>query len=129
MPPRTSTRPRSPPWGSRASPSSRPEQGGPRGLFPQIVPAAGTPARSGCKPRALSRGPPTGVDSRAAMRVGQQIGGRFPRAREVAAGGVGRIFQARDEHAGGMVALKVVSAPGGEAPERFVRDPTVLARL
>jgi serine/threonine protein kinase/tetratricopeptide (TPR) repeat protein len=63
------------------------------------------------------------------MWVGQEIGGRFVPEREVAAGGFGRIFQARDEHTGGKVALKVISAFGGHSVERFAREATVLARI
>ncbi|MDQ3299002.1 MAG: protein kinase, partial [Myxococcota bacterium] len=61
--------------------------------------------------------------------VGDVIDERFRVDREAAAGGMGRVFQAYDLHAGRAVALKVISGSSADSVERFERESVLLAEL
>ena len=63
------------------------------------------------------------------MRSGDLIAGRFEIDREVGAGGMGRVFRARDRHAGVDVAVKVVLDEEGEIDPRFAREAVMLAEI
>ena len=63
---------------------------------------------------------------------GQRLGERFEVEREVGRGGVGVVYRARDLETGKTVALKVVAAEAGMAPEeeeRLMREGRVLQEL
>jgi serine/threonine protein kinase len=57
------------------------------------------------------------------------IAGRFSVIAEVGAGGMGRVYKARDATTGGTVALKVLRDDAYIDPERFLREANVLAGL
>jgi len=61
------------------------------------------------------------------MRSGELVAGRFEIDREVAAGGMGRVFLAKDKLTGQDVAVKVVLHPDAEPDPRFLREAVVLA--
>lgn len=57
------------------------------------------------------------------------IDGRFRVEAQVAMGGMGRLYRARDELSGKLVALKVIASDDPGAEERFGREATILAKL
>ena len=63
------------------------------------------------------------------MRAGEIIANRFEIERLAGAGGMGEVYRARDQLDGSAVALKLLGAGGGKAPERFEREAKVLAEL
>jgi tetratricopeptide (TPR) repeat protein len=73
---------------------------------------------------------PPSADTRAGMRPGELVEGRFEIVRLAAAGGMGRVYQASDRLAGGAaVALKVLQGRGVHELMRFAREAQVLAGL
>jgi len=63
------------------------------------------------------------------MRAGGLIDQRFELEREVASGGMGKIWRARDRHTGRAVAIKLMTVADPAAGERFRREATLLADL
>lgn len=63
------------------------------------------------------------------MPAGDTIAGRFLIERAVAAGGMGRIYRARDLHGGELVAIKHLTRQSERALERFLQEATVLAEI
>ena len=63
------------------------------------------------------------------MQPGDIIEGRFEILREVAAGGMGRILQARDRQTGAVIALKLIVGDDAAFAERFIREAVVLADI
>ena len=64
------------------------------------------------------------------MLPGDVVNARFAVTEEVSAGGMGRIFRARDLVGGGDVALKIVHlAQSGDAAERFTREALLLGTI
>ena len=63
------------------------------------------------------------------MQSGDTIAERFELLRLSAAGGMGRVYQARDRVTGDRVALKVLYRAGIDEAERFAREAQVLATL
>ncbi len=64
------------------------------------------------------------------MRTGDLVAGRFLVEREAGVGGMGRVYQARDEGSGRAVALKVLHASGdASSHERFEREAQILSSL
>jgi serine/threonine protein kinase len=63
------------------------------------------------------------------MQRGDRVGGRFEIQGEVARGGMGTVFRARDAKLRRDVALKVVTAHGAEDAARFAREAAVLAQV
>jgi serine/threonine protein kinase/tetratricopeptide (TPR) repeat protein len=61
------------------------------------------------------------------VQPGQTIADRFLLLRKVSAGGMGEVYQARDEQSGAQVALKIQLAQASS--ERFVHECELLARL
>ncbi|MEO3754099.1 serine/threonine-protein kinase [Streptomyces sp. B6B3] len=65
----------------------------------------------------------------------QLLGGRYRLVRDVAKGGMGQVWEARDETLGRPVAVKVISllsgggSDGDEARARFLREARITARL
>ncbi|MCB9622407.1 MAG: protein kinase [Sandaracinus sp.] len=57
------------------------------------------------------------------------VDGRFRLEAEVAVGGMGRLWRARDEHTGKLVALKVIATEDPGADERFRREAQLLAKV
>jgi hypothetical protein len=70
------------------------------------------------------------VFSMPALVPGARIADRFVIASYAGAGGMGTVYRARDEHTGGMVALKLLQrGEGPEVAERFAREARVLSEL
>ncbi len=63
------------------------------------------------------------------VRTPAVVDQRFAIEREVAAGGMGTIFRARDGHTGRTVALKVMHPDDATAVERFRREAALLAEV
>src|SRR5215510_814353 len=63
-----------------------------------------------------------------AMELGDLLGGRFELEQQIATGGMGKVFRARDRVSGEAVAVKVMSE-GREHAARFVREVELLAEL
>ncbi len=61
--------------------------------------------------------PPSGGNSRADALTAELIDGRFRLERELGAGGMGRVFAARDERTGKRVALKELLLPGSDSEQ------------
>src|SRR5688572_6275446 len=57
------------------------------------------------------------------------VAGRFEIERLAASGGMGMVYRALDRHTGDVVALKLLSSPGGPFSERFAREAQLLAEL
>ncbi len=57
------------------------------------------------------------------------IAGRFEIERAVAAGGMGRIYRARDRQTGDVVALKYLTRDSENALDRFLQEAAVLAEI
>ena len=55
--------------------------------------------------------------------------GRYEIRRELATGGMGRIYEAWDTHNRRVVAVKVLLRSGPDAVRRFVREARITARL
>src|SRR5688572_24391787 len=63
------------------------------------------------------------------MHPGTVVASRFEIESLAAVGGMGKVYRARDRHTGGTVALKVLTMPGQEGTDRFVREADVLLQL
>jgi tetratricopeptide (TPR) repeat protein len=63
------------------------------------------------------------------MRPAELVADRFEIEREVASGGMGRVYLARDRLEGRAVAVKVVLDPQHDDLERFRREATLLADI
>ncbi|MBI2893225.1 MAG: protein kinase [Deltaproteobacteria bacterium] len=63
------------------------------------------------------------------MRLGDVVADRFEVEREAGAGGMGRVYRARDRLDGCTVALKLASGGDAARAERFAREASILARL
>ena len=63
------------------------------------------------------------------MREEVLVDGRFRLEAEVAVGGMGRLWRARDEHTQRLVALKVIATDEPGAEERFRREAQLLSKL
>ena len=64
------------------------------------------------------------------MRQGATVAGRFLIEREAGAGGMGRVFRARDDATGRTVALKVLRSTTAEGDrDRFEREAKILSAL
>src|SRR5215210_3364670 len=63
------------------------------------------------------------------MRSGDVIAGRFEIDRQVAAGGMGRVYRAHDKLVGNDVAIKVVLDEEQDPDPRFAREAVVLAEV
>jgi tetratricopeptide (TPR) repeat protein/predicted Ser/Thr protein kinase len=63
------------------------------------------------------------------MRAGTTVAGRFLIEREAGAGGMGRVYRARDAATGRTVALKVLIAEGTDERDRFEREARILSAL
>ncbi len=63
------------------------------------------------------------------MREGALVSGRFSLESEVGAGGGGRVFRARDQVDGAVVAVKCMSQLDARGLARFTREAVLLARL
>ncbi len=63
------------------------------------------------------------------MRRGDVVAGRYEIERLAGAGGMGRVYQARDRATGDDVALKLLPMPAASEAERFMREARVLEAL
>ena len=63
------------------------------------------------------------------MKPGDVLDGRFDLAERAGAGGMGEVFQARDQASGVAVAVKVLHREHAANAERFLRESKLLARL
>jgi serine/threonine protein kinase/tetratricopeptide (TPR) repeat protein len=63
------------------------------------------------------------------MRTGDVIAERFEIEREVATGGMGRIYRARDYQQGGYVAVKLLTQQGQRLRARLLREAAILAEI
>jgi eukaryotic-like serine/threonine-protein kinase len=63
------------------------------------------------------------------VQAGDTIAGRFVIERAVAAGGMGRIYRARDLQSGELVAIKHLTRHSERALDRFLQEATVLAQI
>ena len=63
------------------------------------------------------------------MDPGELIGDRFELEQQIAIGGMGRIFRARDRASGEAVAVKIISGARAALAERFERESALLAEL
>src|ERR1041384_7193501 len=63
------------------------------------------------------------------MELGELLGGRFELEQQLAAGGRGRVFRARDRVSGDAVAVKVMSEVRAQHIARFAREVELLAEL
>ncbi|ACY14484.1 serine/threonine-protein kinase PknK [Haliangium ochraceum] len=64
-----------------------------------------------------------------ATRSGQWLDKRFELERQVASGGMGRVFLARDHLTDQPVAVKLLARPDNRAAERFLYEAVVLAEI
>lgn len=67
--------------------------------------------------------------ARVDVEIGQRFGGRFVVLAEVARGGMGVVYRARDEREGDEAALKILGRASGSALARFDREAHVLAQI
>src|SRR5215813_1814907 len=63
------------------------------------------------------------------MIPGELLDDRFEIEQEIASGGMGTVFRARDPISGEMTAIKVISGGQSHLAERFAREVKVLAEL
>jgi serine/threonine protein kinase/tetratricopeptide (TPR) repeat protein len=63
------------------------------------------------------------------MRTGDVIAERFEIEREMATGGMGRIYRARDRQQGGYVAIKLLSQQSPRLRSRLLREAAILAEI
>jgi hypothetical protein len=63
------------------------------------------------------------------MKLGDVLGARFEIEQQIATGGMGEVFRARDRTSGEVVAVKVMSGGRGPHTTRFVREVELLAEL
>jgi serine/threonine protein kinase len=63
------------------------------------------------------------------MDIGELLGGRFEIEQQIAAGGMGKVFRARDRESGEQVAVKILASERGQRAARFGRESEVLAGL
>src|SRR5215813_14218566 len=63
------------------------------------------------------------------MIPGELLDDRFEIEQEIASGGMGTVFRARDPISGETVAIKVISDEQTHLAERFAREVKVLAEL
>src|ERR1700733_8677772 len=63
------------------------------------------------------------------MELGDLPGGRFELEQQIATGGMGKVFRARDRVSGGAVAVKVMSEGREHHTARFAREVELLAEL
>jgi tetratricopeptide (TPR) repeat protein len=63
------------------------------------------------------------------VKPGDVVAGRFEIAELAGAGGVGRVYRARDRASGGAVALKILAHDAERHRERFAREAQLLDRL
>jgi serine/threonine protein kinase/tetratricopeptide (TPR) repeat protein len=63
------------------------------------------------------------------MRTGDVIAERFEIEREVATGGMGRIYRARDRQQGGYVAIKLLTQQSPRLRARLLREAAILAEI
>ena len=63
------------------------------------------------------------------MELGVLLGGRFELEQQIAAGGMGKVFRARDRVSGEAVAVKVMSEGREHHTARFAREVELLAEL
>ncbi len=63
------------------------------------------------------------------MRAGDVVDGRFTLEREIASGGMGTVFRARDATTGEAVALKLLHDQGARDEGRFAREAIMLSEL
>ena len=63
------------------------------------------------------------------MELGDLLGGRFELEQQIATGGMGKVFRARDRVSGEAVAVKVMSEVREHHTARFAREVELLAEL
>ncbi|ACY15277.1 serine/threonine-protein kinase PknK [Haliangium ochraceum] len=63
------------------------------------------------------------------MQTGDVIAERFEVEREVATGGMGRIYRARDRQEGGLVAVKLLTQQSPRLRSRLLREAAILAEI
>src|SRR4051812_43935162 len=63
------------------------------------------------------------------MELGVVLGGRFELEQQIATGGMGKVFRARDQVSGEAVAVKVMSEVQEHHAARFAREVELLAEL
>ena len=63
------------------------------------------------------------------MRPDEVLADRFVIEREIAAGGMGRVYRALDRHTRARVAVKVILDPEHGELERFRREAAALAEI
>src|SRR3954468_6112522 len=63
------------------------------------------------------------------MELGVVLGGRFELEQQIATGGMGKVFRARDRVSGEAVAVKVMSEVQDHHTARFAREVELLAEL
>ncbi|WP_428261076.1 serine/threonine-protein kinase PknK [Haliangium sp.] len=63
------------------------------------------------------------------MRAGDVIAERFEIEREVASGGMGRIYRGRDRQQGTTVAIKLLSQPSPRLRSRLLKEAAILAEI
>ncbi len=77
--------------------------------------------------RGVAAAPP--VVPERTLAVGDLVANRFEIVACVGAGGMGRIYRARDQRTGSLVAIKVLLRVNDQAQRRFAREGRVLAEL
>ena len=63
------------------------------------------------------------------MELGELLGDRFEIEQQIATGGMGEVFRARDRASGEAVAVKVISDGRGHRTARFAREVELLSEL
>ncbi|HEX7836160.1 MAG TPA: protein kinase, partial [Kofleriaceae bacterium] len=63
------------------------------------------------------------------MKPGERLDERFELESQIASGGMGEVFRARDPSSGEVVAVKILPDPQSHRSERFAREVKVLAEL
>src|SRR5512140_1741608 len=63
------------------------------------------------------------------MKPGERLGDRWELEQQIASGGMGEVFRARDRSSGEVVAVKLLSDERGLRTKRFVRESQLLAEL